>query len=127
RHIPRVRSKQAMQEGLPNKRYSFSKLLKLRVNTFIFGDMGSGKSTLLRRMLISIIEDNEQALRKSPIPIYVRLKRLNLNSEDPILEEVSAEYERLSEGDSHRVKDDLSAGKFVVLLAGLDELETKAN
>ncbi|NLE44541.1 MAG: restriction endonuclease, partial [Chloroflexi bacterium] len=59
RHIPRVRSKQAMQEGLPNKRYSFSKLLKLRVNTFIFGDMGSGKSTLLRRMLISIIEDNE--------------------------------------------------------------------
>lgn len=127
KHIPRVRSRQAKQENLPNKRYPFSKVLARPVNTFILGDMGSGKSTLLRRMLLSIIEENEQKLQKYPIPVFVRLKQLDLTSENPILDAISAEYSRLSEEDLHDIEQELTDGKFVVLLDGLDELETKAN
>ena len=63
--IERVRSKQARQQGLPRKKFSFSQLLKIHPqNTAIIGGLGTGKSTALRRILLHIIENNETALQK---------------------------------------------------------------
>lgn len=125
-HIPRIRSKQAKQEKLPNKRYSFSRLIEHKTNILLLGEMGSGKSTILRRLLIEIIEENEKNLQKSPIPVLVRYKNLDLKESDPILHMVIEEYCRLSDSSStDDVMDGFIAGNFIILLDGLDELDSE--
>jgi len=125
-YIPKIRSKQSRQEGLPNQRYSFSKLLEQRRSTFLLGEMGSGKSTILRRLLIQIIENNEHKLQKYPIPVLIRYKNLALEGDAPIFDAVAKEYARLSENMFlDEVKTILTEGNFTILLDGLDEMDSE--
>jgi len=106
--------------------YSFSDVLAETRNTVIIGGVGSGKSTLLRRMLISIIEQNEQALRRSPIPILVELKRADLDDLDGLPNAINEEFLRFgSQGVPGELDTGLQDGSLIVLLDGLDELKTE--
>jgi hypothetical protein len=125
--IPKIKSKQAKQEHLPNKRYSFAKLLALNTNVFIQGQMGSGKSTILRKLLIEIIDKNVRELNKYPIPVLMRYKRLDLKNNDAITIATQNEYAKFSENqEGHDISNLLKDGRFVILLDGLDELESSA-
>lgn len=122
-HIPRVKTKQAIQEGLPNKSYTYTRLLSQKSSAFLLGDMGSGKTAILRRLVIDIIDENVKELRKYPIPIFIKYKELALE-DDSVLKAIEREYRDLSgtQG-SLEILNDLSLGHFIVFLDGLDELK----
>lgn len=106
--------------------YSFSDVLAETRSTVIIGGVGSGKSTLLRRMLINIIEQNEQALRRSPIPILVELKRADSDDPDGLPNAINEEFLRFgSQGVPGESDTGLQDGSLIVLLDGLDELKTE--
>jgi hypothetical protein len=128
-HIPYRRTKQARQERRPNKRYSFSKFMSLPNNpVLILGEIGSGKSTLLHRIVLNTIEQNEKDLKRYPIPLLLRFKKLDLNTTQPIHKALEEEYSRLSEDPTPRdIEDDLQKGNLLVLLDGLDELEDESH
>lgn len=124
--IEKIRSKQAKQERRPLKQYTFAELLKpSNDNTVMIGDLGTGKSTALRRMLIKTIDTNEQQSRRYPIPIYIRFRDLNFAIDSPITDALCVEFERLTpSGDATDIIGLLTDGKVLVLIDGLDELES---
>src|SRR5690606_25385 len=85
----------------------------------------SGKSTLLRRLLIEIIEDNEKAVRTTPIPVLLRLKKIDFNNQQPLESAIVDEFLIHCPGQTLEVVSELEKGTFIILLDGLDELETK--
>ncbi len=125
----RVRSKQAIKERLPRKRFQLSKLLESHPrNVALIGGMGTGKSAALRRLLLQIIEVNEKELRKFPIPIFVRFRDLDLKQANSILAGLQTEFEQLTPpGEDNNIEELLCDGNVTVLLDGLDELETDEN
>jgi len=125
----RVRSKQAIKERLPRKRFQLSKLLENHPrNVVLIGGMGTGKSAALRRLLLQIIELNEKDLKKFPIPVFVRFRDLDLKQPDSILKGLQTEFDLLSPpGEVQSIEELLDAGNVTVLLDGLDELETDEN
>ena len=125
----RVRSKQAIKEQLPRKRYQLSKLLDGHPQKIaLIGGMGSGKSTALRRLLLSTLDNNEKEVKKYPIPIYIRFRDLDLQHANSIREGLAKEFEQLAASEQSTDLDGLlDEGKIIVLLDGLDELETEEN
>jgi hypothetical protein len=114
------------KEILKTKRYSFSDLLTMPSNTVVVGEAGSGKSTLLRRILIHTIEENEQARRRSPIPILIEFKKLDFADEQGIEKALESELFRFNAtGLAQELGADLVDGSMIVLLDGLDELKTE--
>lgn len=124
--IEKVRSKQAKQERRPLKQYTFAELVKhSNDNTVMIGDLGTGKTTALRRMLIKTIDTNEQQSRRYPIPIYIRFRDLDFATDCPITHALRAEFELLApSGDVTDIIGLLTDGKVLVLIDGLDELES---
>lgn len=119
-------SKRRFQQRKPTeKSYAFQKLKENSKNTVIMGDAGSGKSTLLRRLLIEIIEDNEKAVRTTPIPVLLRLKKIDFNNQQPLESAIVDEFLIHCPGQTLEVVSELEKGTFIILLDGLDELETK--
>lgn len=107
--------------------YSFEKLKSSQENILIAGSAGSGKSSLLRRVLLAVIEDNEIALRRTPIPILIEFKRLNL--EDPLCVEKAINNEFLrfnSTGLADTGMVDLPDGEYIVMIDALDELKDES-
>jgi energy-coupling factor transporter ATP-binding protein EcfA2 len=109
------------------KRYSFDDLLTTSHNVIVVGEAGSGKSTLLRRMLLRIIEENERAGQRAPIPILIQFKKLDIDDAQGIEKALNIEFSRFSptglvapEGET-----DLADDSVVLLLDGLDELKTE--
>lgn len=125
----RVRSKQAIKERLPRKRFQLSKLLENHPqNVALIGGMGTGKSAALRRLLLQIIEVNERGLKKFPIPVYVRFRDLDFQQADSILIGLQTEFQQLApSGEANEFEALLNEGNVTVLLDGLDELETDEN
>jgi hypothetical protein len=113
--------------GKSRKVCPFNDLLEIPEDTIVVGGAGSGKSTLLRRLLLSIIEENEQIPRRSPIPILVQFNKLNLTDDEGIEKAINAEY--AFHFDMPEMAQDLGAdledGSVIVLLDALDELETE--
>ena len=127
--IEQVRSKQARQQGLPRKTFAFSRLLKIHPqNTAIIGGLGTGKSTALRRMLLQIIEINETELKKYPLPVYLKFRELDQDNTTAIRDAISNEFKLLATDDEPAdLEELLERGDVVVLIDGLDELETEEN
>ncbi len=121
--ITRQHAKQTKQR---EKRYSFNNILRMSENTVILGDVGSGKSTLLRKMLLHIIESNEKAARRGPIPVLVNFKNLDLSDPQAIESALSQQFHRFcSVGTEQGLDEDLTEGSVIVLLDGLDELQSE--
>jgi len=107
-------------------RYTFDDVLRENRNTLIIGDAGSGKSTMLRRMLLKIIEENEQALRRTPIPILVECKKVDFDDPNGLLKALNKEFLRFdAKGLAQELGTDLEDGSIIVLLDALDELRTQ--
>jgi len=132
-HIKKRKTKQEQQESKPPTKYDFSRLMKIKGNTAIIGDMGTGKSTILRRILLEIVDQNFSKMQKFPIPIILSFTNLRTNldqvsNEDEeisqIIEEALAkEYSRFSDTDkSIDIHSELENGNICVLLDGLDEV-----
>jgi len=128
---PKQKSKQAIREGRPNRTFSsLSKILETSDfgNIFIRGDMGSGKSTLLRRFVIEIIEKNENEMKKYPLPILIRFKNIDFDAPTSIITALQEQCDKfLGNKFSIDIKDLLDKGHLVILIDGLDELESDEN
>ncbi len=129
--MSRNRSKQANQ--LQRKTITFNRLTSMRSNTAIFGEMGSGKSTLLRKILLTTITKNQQNMSEFPIPVLLNFKNLNLHNAQPldvgkeqvIEEAIQSEINSISGNNYQRnMEDDLNDGKMIVMIDGLDELNS---
>lgn len=103
----------------------FEALLNPTQDMLILGDGGSGKSTLLRRILISIIEQNENAQQKYPIPVIIEFKKIDLSNPQGLENSINGQLKRFCvKHVSDDISIDLSKGSFVVLIDGLDELQS---
>lgn len=129
--MSRNRSKQANQ--LQRKTITFKRLTSMRSNTAIFGEMGSGKSTLLRKILLATITKNQQNMSEFPIPVLLNFKNLDLHNVQPldvgkeqvIEDAIQSEINSISGNNYQRILgDDLNNGKMIVMIDGLDELNS---
>ena len=114
------------------KRVPFSRVVSMKSNTAIVGEMGSGKSTLLRRILLNIIANNQKDARPFPIPIMLNFRELNVSNAKPldasredVIESaiIARWYEVCGSGFERDLADDLANGRVTLLIDGLDELD----
>lgn len=106
------------------KEYSYRDLIEMPGDLVITGIAGSGKSTLLRHLLITIIKNNELKSRRSPIPILIEFKNLDLEDEHTIELTANSQFVRfVSDQLSTELKNDFIDGKVILLIDGLDELK----
>lgn len=120
--VTRVKTKQEIQENRPPREYSADYVRNLKHNVVLLGDIGSGKTTLLRQMVLTAINENQDKLSAFPLPVYVRIKNINFQLEEPVETAIYAEFNRLSENLEARL--DLHANNTLILLDGLDELKS---
>ncbi|MCY4536609.1 MAG: NACHT domain-containing protein [Chloroflexi bacterium] len=114
------------------KQISFGRLVSMKSNTAIVGEMGTGKSTLLRRILLSIIAKNRKTARQFPIPVLLNFRDLNLNKAKPldadrenvIESAILRQWASICGNDFERdLVHDLASGNLTLLMDGLDELD----
>lgn len=125
--IPKVRSKQSTQKQRPMKEVPFTDLLESSNDRIaIIGDLGTGKSTALRRILLLTIESNLRDSHKYPVPIYIRFRDIDFSTNDPIIKALQSEFASLAPSEQESDIDEiLEDGHLLVLIDGLDELESK--
>ena len=78
---------------------------------------GFGKSMAMRYIALSLYQNP-----RGKIPLFLELRHLNRVTSPNILSYIHTTYKRISEVDIEALKQGLSAGVFVILLDGFDEL-----
>lgn len=122
----RKRSRQAEKESLPRQQVPFSKLVDDTNRAIILGEMGSGKTTILRKLMVNQIEKNERNGDKFPLPIFLRCLNIFSQPQPEIMPAICEEFAKHSTSEETLDVDKLMGeGKIVLLLDGLDELQTQ--
>ncbi|MEI6776236.1 MAG: NACHT domain-containing protein [Chloroflexales bacterium] len=108
-----------------SREYSFEDIVHAHDDMIILGEFGSGKTTLLRQLLRNIIMQNEQKSQKSPIPVFIPIKKINFSLPHSIEAAASSEFLRFVhiEQDNNRILD-FDNGSVVLLLDSVDELKS---
>lgn len=106
--------------------YSIEDIIESHDDIAILGDAGAGKSTLLRHVLLSIINTNEQEAKKTPIPIFISMKKIKVTDEYGIEQAATSEFFRFTpkyEVDENRLN--FNDGSILLLLDSVDELKSE--
>lgn len=97
------------------------------IRAVIVGDPGIGKTTLLQHLSLILAEKCRSNDETNPCPIFLRAHHINYGEEFSNLPKIL--YEQLTlEGyvdepqDLEWIEEQLSVGKFVILIDGLDEV-----
>lgn len=83
----------------------------------ISGTAGYGKSMAMRYLALSLFENP-----RGKIPLFLELRHLNRVSAPDLIQYIHASYRRLSQIEIESLRQGLTAGAFILLLDGFDEL-----
>lgn len=115
-----------------NHEYSFEDIVHSNDDMIVFGEFGSGKTTLLRQILLSVIAKNEQESRKSPLPVFIPIKKIDFSLPNSIEVASSFEFSRFARTEHEHVRTeheherilDFDDGSVILLLDSIDELKS---
>lgn len=111
---------------MPSNLLSLSELISSADDIAIAGQLGSGKSTVLRRILLSVIESNEAQNQRTPIPILIPFKNLDLADPECFARALNGEFSRYSKTPpDEELGTDMVDGSVIALVDGLDELKNE--